>query len=69
MQSLNRRNRIEIGVMTVVFVIAAVLVYKTTILTRMILPRMTTQVKAEEENFYLLQIGRASCRERVCTWV
>ena len=57
MQSLNRRNRIEIGVMTVVFVIAAVLVYKTTILTRMILPRMTTQVKAEEENFYLLRDG------------
>ncbi len=57
MQSLNRKNRIEIGVMTIIFVIAAVLVYKTTILTRMILPRMTTQVKAEEENFYLLQDG------------
>ncbi len=57
MQSLNRKNRIEIGVMTIVFVIAAVLVYKTTILPRMILPRMTTQVKAEAENFYLLQDG------------
>ena len=57
MHALNRKNRIEIGVMTVVFVIAAVLVYKTTILTRTILPRMTTQVKAEEEKFYLLQNG------------
>lgn len=57
MHALNRKNRIEIGVMTVIFVIAAILTYKTTILTRMILPRMATQVKAEEGNYYLLRSG------------
>lgn len=57
MHALNRKNRIEICVITIVFAIAAVLAYKTTILTRMILPRMATQVKAEEGKFYLLKSG------------
>ena len=57
MHRLNRKNRIEIGIMTVLFVLAAVFVYKTTILTRMILPRVQTQVEAEEGNTYLLSDG------------
>lgn len=55
MRRLDRKNGIELGVMTVIFVIAAVLVYKTTILTRMVLPRVQTQVEAEEGLFYLPQ--------------
>ena len=43
--------------MTVVFVIAAVLVYKTTILTRMMLPRTSTQVEADEDLYYPLTDG------------
>lgn len=54
MGRLNRKNRIELAVITVVFVIAALLVYKTTILTRMVLPRTVTQVKAEEGLEYVL---------------
>lgn len=57
MHRLSRKNRVEIGVMTLVFVIAAALVYKTTILTRMILPRMETQVKAEGGQIRLLEDG------------
>lgn len=57
MHRLSRKNRIQIAVMTIVFVIAAVLVYKTTILTRMMLPRTETQVKAEEGKAYLLSEG------------
>lgn len=57
MRRLDRKNQIELGIMTVLFVIAAVFVYKTTILTRMILPRVETQVKAEEGRFYLLSDG------------
>lgn len=43
--------------MTVVFLIAAMFAYKTTILTRMILPRMETLVKSEEDRTYLLKDG------------
>lgn len=43
--------------MTIVFVIAAVLVYKTTILTRMMLPRTSTQVEADEDLYYPLTDG------------
>ena len=48
MHRLNRKNWLEIGVMTVIFAIAAILVYKTTILTRMTLPRTATQAQAEK---------------------
>lgn len=47
MHKLSRKNRIEIAALTVIFIVAAVLVYKTTILTRMMLPRTATQVSAE----------------------
>lgn len=47
----------ELGVMTAVFLIAAVFAYKTTILTRMILPRMETLVKSEEDQMYLPKDG------------
>ena len=57
MHRLDRKNRIEIGALTVIFIIAAFFVYKTTILTRMVLPRMETQAKAQEEYFYLLSDG------------
>ncbi len=57
MRKLNRKNWLEIGAITVIFVIAAILVYKTTILTRMMLPRTATQVKAEKGMFYMLSDG------------
>lgn len=57
MHRLDRKNRIEIGALTVIFIIAAFFVYKTTILTRMVLPRMETQAKAQEGYFYLLSDG------------
>lgn len=57
MHRLNRKNRIELAVMTVIFVIAAVLVYKTTILPRMVLPRIMTQVEAEKGNLYMISSG------------
>ncbi len=47
----------EICALTVIFVIAAFLVYKTTILTRMILPRTETLVEAEEGEACLLADG------------
>lgn len=57
MHRLNRKNWLEIGVMTVIFAIAAILVYKTTILTRMTLPRTATQAQAEKGKEYLLKDG------------
>lgn len=57
MHKLSRKNRIEIAALTVIFIVAAVLVYKTTILTRMMLPRTATQVSAEEEYEYMLSDG------------
>ncbi|MCI9416150.1 MAG: DUF2142 domain-containing protein [Eubacterium sp.] len=57
MHKLSRKNRIEIAALTVIFIVAAVLVYKTTILTRMMLPRTATQVSAEEEYAYMLSDG------------
>lgn len=57
MHKLNRKNGIQLAVLTVIFVIASVLVYKTTILTRMIMPRIETQVKAEEGLFYNISSG------------
>lgn len=57
MHRLNRKNKIEIAVMTVIFAIAAVLVYKTTIVTRMVMPRIETQVKAETGQFYEISSG------------
>lgn len=57
MHRLDRKHQIEIGALTVIFLIAAFFVYKTTILARMVLPRTETQVKAEEGLFYLLSDG------------
>ena len=57
MQRIDRKNRIEIGALTLIFIIAAFFVYKTTILTRMVLPRMETQASAQEGHFYLLSDG------------
>lgn len=57
MHRLTKKNWIELAVMTVIFVVAAILVYKTTILTRMLMPRMVTQVKAEDDFCYTLADG------------
>ena len=57
MQRIDRKNRIEIGALTLIFIIAAFFVYKTTILTRIVLPRMETQASAQEGHFYLLSDG------------
>lgn len=57
MHRLNRKNWIELAVMTVIFAVAAVLVYKTTILTRMVLPRTDTQVEAEDGTYYRISDG------------
>lgn len=57
MRKLSRKNKIEIGVMTLIFMIAAVLVYQTTILPRMIQPRMVTVAKAEKGKQYFFQSG------------
>ena len=57
MHRLDKKNGIELGIMTVLFVVAAFFVYKTTILTRMILPRVETQVEAQEGCFYVLTDG------------
>lgn len=57
MHRLSRKNQIELAVMTVIFVIAAVLVYRTTILTRMVLPRTVTQVEADAGCDYKVMSG------------
>lgn len=57
MHRLNRKNWIELAVMTVIFAVAVVLVYKTTILTRMVLPRTDTQVEAEDGTYYRISDG------------
>lgn len=57
MRKLNRKNWIELAALTIIFMVAAFLVYKTTILTRMVLPRTVTQVEAEEGMRYALLDG------------
>lgn len=57
MGKLTRKNWIELAVMTVIFVVAAVLVYKTTIVTRMVMPRIHSQIKAETGLFYTISDG------------
>lgn len=57
MHRLSRKNQIELAVMTVIFVIAAVLVYRTTILTRMVLPRTVTQAEADAGCDYKVMSG------------
>lgn len=57
MQKLTRKNLIELAVMTMIFVVAAVLVYKTTIVTRMVMPRIESKVKAETDSFYTISSG------------
>lgn len=57
MRKLSRKNQVEIAVLTVLYVIAAFLAYKTTIVTRMVLPRAHTQVEAEKGLSYALMEG------------
>lgn len=55
MRRLSRKNQIELGVMTVVFFIAAFLVYQTTIVPRMELPRIEAVAKAEKGKAHLFR--------------
>lgn len=48
MQKLSRKHIIQIAVMSVIFVLAAALVYNTTILNRAVHPRVYTQVKQDK---------------------
>ena len=57
MRKLSRKNQVEIAVLTVLYMIAAFLAYKTTIVTRMVLPRAHTQVEAEKGLSYALMEG------------
>lgn len=57
MHRISRRNWIELGAITAVFMIAAFFVYKTTILTRMVLPHMQAQIKADKGMYYQLSDG------------
>ncbi|MFV0465935.1 MAG: DUF2142 domain-containing protein [Lachnospiraceae bacterium] len=54
---ITKRNIIELAVMTILFCIAAVLVYKTTIAIRVTLPRIETVVSGETSDAYLLKDG------------
>ncbi len=54
---LTRKNWIQLVAMTVVFVIAAFLVYNTTITVRMLMPRMTTRIKGQEDCYYEVKSG------------
>ena len=54
---LSKKNQIQLAAMTVIFVIAAFLVYKTTIVTRMVMPRVETAVKAQEGKYLKLESG------------
>lgn len=54
---MTRKNWVELAVMTVIFVIAAILVYKTSIAIRVTLPRITTLVEADEGNVHEIQSG------------
>ncbi|MCM1257572.1 MAG: DUF2142 domain-containing protein [Roseburia sp.] len=54
---LSKKNWIQLVAMTVIFVIAAFLVYKTTITTRMVMPRVETAIKAEEGKYLKLESG------------
>ena len=57
MHRLNRKNLIELGAMTVIFILAVILVYKTTILTRMVMPKLETQVRSNGTDYYVLSDG------------
>lgn len=46
MYKINRKHAVQLAVMTFIFLAAAFFVYKTTILTRMVLPHITTKVEA-----------------------
>lgn len=54
---LTRKNWIQLVAMTVVFVIAAFLVYNTTITARMVLTRVVPQIKAEKLSYYEVKSG------------
>ena len=54
---LFKKNWIQLVTMTVIFVIAVFLVYKTTIVTRMVMPRVETAIKAEEGKYLRLESG------------
>lgn len=54
---LSKKNWIQLVAMTVIFVISAFLVYKTTITTRMVMPRVETAIKAEEGKYLRLESG------------
>lgn len=57
MHKLTRKNWIQLAIMTIVFMLASVLVYKTTIVTRMVMPRIESYVKAENGLFYNVSSG------------
>lgn len=54
---VTRKNWLQLAAMTVIFVIAAILVYKTTIAVRVTLPRFTTLIKADEQSVYEIVDG------------
>ena len=54
---LSKKNWIQLVAMTVIFVIAAFLVYKTTITVRMVMPRITVRIKGDEDCYYTLTEG------------
>ncbi|MBO5372905.1 MAG: DUF2142 domain-containing protein [Lachnospiraceae bacterium] len=57
MHKLTKKNWIQLAVMTVIFLLASVLVYKTTIVTRMVMPRIESQIRAESGLYYKISSG------------
>lgn len=54
---LSKKNWIQLVAMTVIFAVSAFLVYKTTITTRMVMPRVETAIKAQEGKYLRLESG------------
>lgn len=57
MYKINRKNAVQLAVMTFIFLAAAFFVYKTTILTRMVLPHITTKVESGDNLAFPLEDG------------
>lgn len=54
---LSKKNWIQLVAMTVIFVISAFLVYKTTITTRMVMPRIVTRIEAQASRYLDIKSG------------
>lgn len=57
MHKISKRNWIHLLALTIIFLLAAILVYKTTIVTRIVMPNTHTLVRADADVYYAILSG------------